>query len=53
MKKLLPLAVGIAAIAATSGAYATTLEDVKSADVLKCGVSTGLAGFAIFYFINY
>ncbi|MBL1240943.1 MAG: amino acid ABC transporter substrate-binding protein [OCS116 cluster bacterium] len=46
MKKLLPLAVGIAAIAATSGAYATTLEDVKSADVLKCGVSTGLAGFA-------
>lgn len=46
MKKLLPLAVGIAAIAATSAASASTLEDVKSADVLKCGVSTGLAGFA-------
>ncbi|MGL1922241.1 MAG: amino acid ABC transporter substrate-binding protein [Hyphomicrobiales bacterium] len=46
MKKLLPLAVGIAAIAATSAASASTLEDVKAADVLKCGVSTGLAGFA-------
>lgn len=46
MKILLPLAVGIAALAATSAASATTLEDVKSAGVLKCGVSTGLAGFA-------
>jgi general L-amino acid transport system substrate-binding protein len=29
-----------------SGASATTLDDVKARGVLKCGVNTGLAGFA-------
>ncbi|MCJ8324748.1 MAG: amino acid ABC transporter substrate-binding protein [Rhizobiales bacterium] len=46
MKILLPLAVGIAALAATSAASASTLSDVRDAGVVKCGVSTGLAGFA-------
>ncbi len=46
MKKLLPLALGIAALATGSIASAGTLDDVRSNDVLKCGVSTGLAGFA-------
>ena len=46
MKKSLLLgtfaAVGVMAGAATAG----TLDDVKANGVLKCGVSTGLAGFA-------
>ena len=45
MKKLLPIAVSLAALTAMS-VSASTLEDVQSRGVLKCGVSTGLAGFA-------
>ena len=45
MKKLLPIAVSLAALTAMN-VSATTLEDVQSRGVLKCGVSTGLAGFA-------
>ncbi len=37
----------LTAVALVAGAAsATTLEDVKANDVLKCGVSTGLVGFA-------
>jgi general L-amino acid transport system substrate-binding protein len=45
MKKLLPIAVSLAALTAMS-VSASTLEDVQARGVLKCGVSTGLAGFA-------
>jgi len=44
MKKLFKLSV-VAAMVATV-ATAGTLDDVKKAGVLKCGVSTGLPGFA-------
>jgi len=44
MKKILGLSV--AAALATTVAMAGTLDDVKKAGVLKCGVSTGLPGFA-------
>ena len=38
---------GILAVAgAAVPAHAATLDDVKSAGVLKCGINTGLAGFA-------
>jgi general L-amino acid transport system substrate-binding protein len=47
MKRLFLLcaAVGIAGLAA-SGVQAGTLDDVKARGSLKCGVNTGLAGFA-------
>jgi len=45
MKKLLPIAVSLAALTAMN-VSASTLEDVQARGVLKCGVSTGLAGFA-------
>ncbi len=45
MKKLLPIAVSLAALTAMN-VSAGTLEDVQKRGVLKCGVSTGLAGFA-------
>ena len=38
------VALAIAMVGAT--AYAGTLEDVQSAGVLKCGINTGLVGFA-------
>ena len=38
------VALAIAMVGVT--AYAGTLEDVRSAGVLKCGINTGLAGFA-------
>jgi len=44
MKKLFKLSV-VAAMVATV-ATAGTLDDVKKAGVLKCGVNTGLAGFS-------
>jgi len=43
MKKILGLAVAAVFSTAVS---ADTLDDVKKAGVLKCGVSTGLAGFS-------
>jgi len=46
MKKLLPIAVSLAALT-TMNASATTLEDVQERGVLKCGVSTGLSGFSV------
>lgn len=45
MKKSMFLGLATAAIFSTS-ASADTLDDVKKAGVLKCGVSTGLAGFS-------
>ena len=45
MKKLLKLS-AIAALATATLAMAGTLEDVKKAGVLKCGVNTGLPGFS-------
>ena len=43
MKKLLSiLAVSVFAFSANAG----TLDDVKNRGFLKCGVTTGLAGFA-------
>ncbi len=36
----------VAATLMAGAAAAQTLDDVKSADVLNCGVNTGLAGFA-------
>ena len=38
--------VGIFSIAATGASQAGTLEDVQAAGVLKCGINTGLPGFA-------
>jgi len=45
MKKLLKLSIAAIAVCGIT-ANAGTLENVKSAGVLKCGVSTGLPGFA-------
>jgi len=45
MKKLVKLSIVTASLLAVS-ATAGTLQDVKNAGVLKCGVSTGLPGFA-------
>ncbi|HFC92732.1 MAG TPA: amino acid ABC transporter substrate-binding protein, partial [Leucothrix mucor] len=45
MKKNIILGLAITAIFSTV-ANASTLEDVKKAGVLKCGVTTGLAGFS-------
>ena len=39
---LIALAITMAGVTASAG----TLEDVRSAGVLKCGINTGLAGFA-------
>ena len=39
-------AVVAAAMWLTGGAHAATLDDVKSAGQLKCGINTGLPGFA-------
>ena len=36
----------IAVLGAASAAQAATLDDVRAADELKCGINTGLAGFA-------
>ena len=44
MKRLLKISVAVAMVATL--ATAGTLDDVKKAGVLKCGVSTGLPGFA-------
>jgi len=44
-KSLFPVALAVGSIAA-GGALAGTLDDVKARGVLKCGVSTGLVGFA-------
>ncbi len=45
MKRLLKLS-AVAALAAATLASAGTLDDVKKAGVLKCGVNTGLPGFS-------
>ncbi|NLH81405.1 MAG: amino acid ABC transporter substrate-binding protein [Phyllobacteriaceae bacterium] len=46
-KGLLVAALGMAALGSTiSGADASTLSDVKARGVLRCGVNSGLAGFA-------
>ncbi len=45
MKRLLKLS-AIAALATMTLASASTLDDVKKAGVLKCGVNTGLPGFS-------
>ncbi len=45
MKKLLKLS-AVAAVATATLAMAGTLDDVKKAGVLKCGVNTGLPGFS-------
>ena len=45
MRKSLLLGLATAAIFST-GVQADTLDDVKKAGMLKCGVSTGLAGFS-------
>ncbi len=39
-------AAGILALVATTPSQAGTLDDVKNAGELKCGINTGLAGFA-------
>ncbi len=47
MKGLLVAALGVAALGSTiPGADASTLGDVKARGVLRCGVNSGLAGFA-------
>ena len=47
MTKYMTGILGAAALAlSASAASAATLDDVKAADTLKCGVHTGLAGFA-------
>jgi general L-amino acid transport system substrate-binding protein len=43
--KLLASAAAVASVAFVGGAVAGTLDDVKGAGKLKCGVTTGLAGF--------
>ena len=43
MKKLLSI---FAVVAFAFSAHAGTLDDVKNRGFLKCGVTTGLAGFA-------
>ncbi|WP_456433762.1 amino acid ABC transporter substrate-binding protein [Nitratifractor sp.] len=45
MKKFLKLS-AVAALATATLAMAGTLDDVKKAGVLKCGVNTGLPGFS-------
>ena len=45
MKKVLGLSI-IAALSAVMALDAGTLEDVKKAGILKCGVNTGLPGFS-------
>ena len=45
MKKIVKFSL-VAILGATIGLNADTLENVKKAGVLKCGVSTGLPGFA-------
>ncbi|WP_292655525.1 amino acid ABC transporter substrate-binding protein [Nitratifractor sp.] len=45
MKRLLKLS-AVAALATATLATAGTLDDVKKAGVLKCGVNTGLPGFS-------
>jgi len=45
MKRLLKLS-AVAALAMTTLSMAGTLDDVKKAGVLKCGVNTGLPGFS-------
>ena len=45
MNKSMFLGLAVAAMFSTT-TYAGTLDDVKKAGVLKCGVSTGLAGFS-------
>jgi len=44
--KLLGAAVAVAALTVAGAASAGTLDDVKSRGVLRCVVSTGIAGFA-------
>ena len=47
MKKLVTAVLGISALAITAtAASAQTLQEVKDRGVLRCGVHTGLAGFA-------
>ena len=47
MKKLLTALLGVSALAITANvASAQTLKEVKDRGVLRCGVHTGLAGFA-------
>ncbi|HEU4987280.1 MAG TPA: amino acid ABC transporter substrate-binding protein, partial [Rhizobiaceae bacterium] len=48
MKKMIKILLGTAAltVAAVSASSATTLDDVKKAGMLRCGVNTGLPGFA-------
>ena len=43
--KLLASVAAVASIAMIGAASAATLDDVKAAGKLKCGVTTGLAGF--------
>ena len=45
MKHWRYLAAGLALLAGTTAAHASTLDNVKAAGRLKCGVNTGLAGF--------
>jgi general L-amino acid transport system substrate-binding protein len=46
MRKTLFMSTAVFAGLVAGAASAQTLEQVKAADVLKCGVNTGLAGFA-------
>ncbi len=48
MKSILKIAagVGVSALMVTATAQASTLDDVKKAGVIKCGVSQGLPGFS-------
>ncbi len=47
MKSFLKTAVaGAAALLVAGAAHAATLDDIKKAGVLKCGINTGLPGFA-------
>ncbi|MCY3829350.1 MAG: transporter substrate-binding domain-containing protein, partial [Rhodospirillaceae bacterium] len=47
MKSVLKTAVaGAAALLVAGAAHAATLDDIKKAGVLKCGINTGLPGFA-------
>lgn len=44
--KLLASAIAVSAAMMASSSFAGTLQDVQKAGELKCGVSTGLAGFS-------
>ena len=46
LKTTVTLAAVALALGVTSGAQAGTLEDVQARGVLRCVVSTGIAGFA-------